>query len=56
MDKADNLAEFKKRHKNVFIKDKISYAKETVKFNLRSFLEKFKTRHKKTMGEMGVEV
>lgn len=48
-----NVVEFKKRHKNVFIKNNVVYAREKA-INFHQFLKKFRAENKKKMKEMGI--
>ena len=51
--KVENVVNFKKKHKNCFIKQGRVFALEKSK-NIKQFLSLFKTRNKQVMGAMGI--
>jgi len=50
----ENVLAFKKKHKNVFIKQGRVFAKEKVSISIREFVNKFKSKNKRRMREMGI--
>ena len=50
-----NVLAFKKKHKNVFVKSKRVCAKEKIGFNIKNFIEGWKRKNKKKIGEMYVQ-
>ncbi len=50
----ENVAQFRKKHKNIFMKGGRIYAKEKINFNLKDFLENWKKKNKERMREMSV--
>ena len=54
LNKKENVARFRKKHKNTFIKSGRVYAREMVDFNLKEFLENWKKKNKDRMREMSI--
>jgi len=52
--KQENVKEFKKNHKNTFIKNKKIFAKEKIKFNLKEFIENWKKKNSEKIQEMSI--
>jgi len=50
----ENVLSFRKKHKNVFIKNSRVYAKEKINLTASGFVNKFKKDNKKRMKEMGI--
>jgi len=50
----ENVVAFKKKHKNVFIKQGRVFAKEKVSIGIREFVNNFKKENKKRMKSMGI--
>ncbi len=48
----ENVEQFRKKHKNIFIKTGRIYAKEKINFNFGNFLENWKEKNKERMREM----
>jgi hypothetical protein len=53
--KVENLAGFKKKHKNAFIKKHFAYAKIKHDLSFKEFFNMFKKKYKKVVKEMGVK-
>jgi len=53
-DDLKNVQKFKKIHKNTFVKSKKIYAKEKIKFDLKSFINSWQKKNKKKIKEMSV--
>ncbi len=49
-----HIAAFKKRHKNIFVKNKRLYVKERVKVGLKKFIENWKKKNAKKIRDMWV--
>ena len=50
-----NIQMFKKKHKHTFEKKGRIYAKEKIKFNIEKFVDDWKIKNKRKIGEMGVK-
>lgn len=55
VDDKNNVKKFKSEHKNTFIKKKKIYSKMKVDFDLKKFLDKWKTKNKERIKEMYIE-
>lgn len=51
----ENVAQFRKKHKNIFMKAGRVYAKEKINLDLKEFLENWKKKNKERMREMSVD-
>ena len=55
LDDEENCVKFKQEHKNTYEKNNRLYAKENVQFNLRQFLDIWKTKNAKIIQQMYIE-
>jgi len=49
-----NVKMFKKKHKNTFIKSKKIHAKEKIRFSIKEFISKWKTKNKDRLKDMSI--
>ncbi|MBT96896.1 MAG: nucleotidyltransferase domain-containing protein [Candidatus Pacearchaeota archaeon] len=50
-----NVKEFKKRHKNIFVKKNRIYAKEKITFNIKKFILDWKNKNNRKINEMYIK-
>jgi len=50
-----NLKKFKRKHKHTFVKSGRIYSKEKINFNIKTFINSWKRKNKRTMKEMSIK-